>query len=68
MRMIDEVGEGCFIEEVWRKWKEKVLAAAEKGIGRKRRVVVRRGRKTNARNVAYRKSRGAKKRGEEKVY
>ena len=34
--VISEVMEGCLIEEVWRRWKEKVLAAAEKGIGRKK--------------------------------
>ena len=33
--MIDEVVEECIIEEDWRKWKEKVLATAGKGIGRK---------------------------------
>ena len=30
--MIDKVREGCLIEEVWLRCKEKVLAAAEKGI------------------------------------
>ena len=48
--MIGEVIDGCLIEEVWRRWKEKVLAAAEKGIGWGkviRGMVVRRGRKTN---------------------
>ena len=28
--------EGCFIEEVWHRWKENVLAAEEKGIGKKK--------------------------------
>ena len=32
--MIDEVREGCLIEEVWHRLKEKVLAAAEKGRGK----------------------------------
>ncbi len=36
VRVIDEVMEGCLIEKVWRKSKEKVLTAAEKGIGRER--------------------------------
>ena len=36
--MIDEVREGCLIEEVWRRWKEKVLAAAEKGKGREKKM------------------------------
>ena len=36
MRMIGEVREGCLIEEVWRRWKEKVLAAAEEVKGRKK--------------------------------
>ena len=40
-----------FIEEVWRRRKEDILAAAEKGIGRKKDgevsgIVVRRDRKT----------------------
>ena len=30
--MIDQVMDGCLIEEVWRRWKEKVLAVAEKEI------------------------------------
>ena len=30
--MIGEVMEGCLIEEVWRRWKEKVPVVAEKGI------------------------------------
>ena len=36
LRVIDEVREGCLIEEVWRRPKEKVLTAAEKGIGKER--------------------------------
>ena len=50
--VFDEVREGCLIKKVWCRWKEKVLAAVEKGIGRKksdgevRGMVVRRGRKT----------------------
>ena len=34
VRVIGEVREGCLIEEVWCRWKENVLAAAEKGAGR----------------------------------
>ena len=34
--MIDEVREGCLNEEAWHRLKEKVLAAAEKIIGRKK--------------------------------
>ena len=36
VRVIDEVWEGWLIEEVWHRWKEKVLAAAEEGIRRKK--------------------------------
>ena len=36
MRVIGKVREGCLIEEVWHSWKEKVLAATKKGIGRKK--------------------------------
>ena len=32
--VIDEVREGCLIEEVWHRWKEKALAVAEEGIER----------------------------------
>ena len=34
VRVIEEVWEGCIFEEVWPRWKEKVLAAAENEIGR----------------------------------
>ena len=30
VRVIGEEREGCLIEVVWRRWKEKVLATAEK--------------------------------------
>ena len=32
--VIGEVREGCLIEDVYSRWKEEVLAASEKGIGR----------------------------------
>ena len=69
VRVIAEVMEGCSIEEVWRRWKEKVLAAAEKEIGKK---MMERSegwwsdeveRLIDARKVACKKLRGARKRG-----
>ena len=36
VRVIDEVREGCLIKEIWCRQKEKVLTAAEKGIGKER--------------------------------
>ena len=32
VRVIDAVMDGCLIEEIWHRWKEKILAAAEKEI------------------------------------
>ena len=71
--MIDEVREGCLIEEVWHRWKEKALAAAEKGIERGKKTERSEGwwsdeveRLIDARKVACRKLRGARKRGEER--
>ena len=36
VRVISEMREGCLIEEVWRRREEKVITAAEKGIGKER--------------------------------
>ena len=37
MRVINQLMDGCLIEEVWRRRKEKVFAAAKKEIGRGKR-------------------------------
>ena len=74
LRVIDEVREGCLIEKVWCRWKEKIIAAAaaEKGIGREKMTERSEGwwsdeveRLIDARKVACSKLRGARKRGEE---
>ena len=72
VRVIDEVREGCIIKRFGvHRWKKKVLAAAEKGIGRKKMVERSEGwwsdeveRLIDARKVACRKLRGARRRGE----